>query len=145
QEAERKELLAMFEGLNKDRAGFLSFIDEGSGLVAQTPGADLETQRRLIHTLKGSSALAGLAVVADLCHKLEEQIAEYNVPFPRSLLAPIERRWADLMESLRVFLGDRGRNVIELQETQLDALGEAVLSGLPARDVLDRLASWRLE
>jgi two-component system chemotaxis sensor kinase CheA len=145
QEAERKEILAMFEALTKDRTGFLSFIDEANDLFRQLQGADLLMQKCILHTLKGNAALMGFAIVANLCHQAEDELADRSTPLPAEALAPLEQRWATLNESLKAFLGDKGRDVLELSITEIEKLAEEIRAGAPTAHVLDRLASWWLE
>ena len=78
QEAERAELLAMVQGFMTDRSGFLAFFDEVTHLLETygDPDSDLITRKRVLHTIKGNAGLAGFRVVADLCHRAEEQLAD---------------------------------------------------------------------
>jgi two-component system chemotaxis sensor kinase CheA len=145
QEAERKEVLAMFEALSKDRAGFLSFIDEANDLLKQVSGTDLLTQRCILHTLKGSAALMGFGVISNLCHQTEDALASRLTPLPAEAFAPLERRWDTLNEALKTFLGDKGRDVLELSLKEIEKLEEEIRGGAPPARVLDRLASWWLE
>jgi two-component system, chemotaxis family, sensor kinase CheA len=141
QEAERKEVLAMFEALTRDRTGFLSFVDEADELLKQVHGADLPTQKRILHTLKGNAGLTGFAIVAHLCQQAEEELAERLAPLPAASLAALEQRWAALNE----FLGDKGRDVLELSAKEIEKLEQEIRNGAATAHVLDRLASWWLE
>jgi two-component system chemotaxis sensor kinase CheA len=145
QEAERKEILAMFEALTKDRTGFLSFIDEANDLFKHLQGADLLMQRCILHTLKGNAALMGFAIVSNLCHQAEDELADRSTPLPAAAFAPLEQRWAALNEALKTFLGDKGRDVLELSIKEIEKLAEEIRAGAPTAHVLDRLASWWLE
>jgi two-component system chemotaxis sensor kinase CheA len=145
QEAERKEILAMFEALTKDRTGFLSFMDEANDLVIQVSGADLLTQRCILHTLKGNAALMGFGIISNLCRQTEDALASRLTPLPAEAFAPLQQRWATLNEALKTFLGDKGRDVLELSSQEVEKLEEEVRAGAPSARVLDRLASWWLE
>ena len=145
QEAERKEILAMFEALTRDRTGFLSFIDEATDLFRQLHGADLPVQQWILHTLKGNAALMGFTIVSNLCHQAEDNLADRSTPLPAEALAPLEQRWATLNEALKSFLGDKGRNVLELSTKEVEKLEEEIRAGAPTSHILDRLASWWLE
>ena len=145
QEAERKEILAMFEALTRDRTGFLSFVDEASDLFKQLRGADLPMQKRILHTLKGNAALMGFAIVSNLCHQAEDELADRSQPLPGETLAPLGQRWATLNEALKTFLGDKGRDVLELSSKEIEKLEEEIRAGATIEHVLDRLASWWLE
>jgi len=146
QEAERKEILAMFEALTKDRTGFLSFIDEANDMFKQLQGdTDVPTQKRVLHTLKGNSGLMGFSIVATLCHQAEDDLADRRTPLPAEALAPLERRWHTLNEVLKSFLGDKGRDVVELSAKEIEKLEAKIRAGAPMEHVLDCLASWWLE
>jgi two-component system chemotaxis sensor kinase CheA len=145
QEAERKEILAMFEALTKDRSGFLCFIDESNELFKQVREADLPLQKRILHTLKGNAALVGFAIVANLCQRAEDALASRLTPLPAEALVPLEQRWATLNGVLKTFLGDKGRDVLELRSRDVEKLEEEIRAGASAARLLDRLASWWLE
>ncbi len=78
-EGAQRELIAVVEHAYRDRVGFLAFIREADELVEATARANdeplAEVQRRL-HTLKGNAALFGVNSVAEICHELEDRIAE---------------------------------------------------------------------
>ena len=145
QEAERKEVLAMFEALTRDRLGFLSFVDEADDLLRQVHAADLPTQKRILHTLKGNAALMGFGIVSNLCQQAEDELNERSTPLPVGALAALELRWDTLNEALKTFLGDKGRDVLELSAKEIEKLEQEIRSGAATAQVLDGLASWRLE
>jgi signal transduction histidine kinase/HAMP domain-containing protein len=145
QEAERKEILAMFESFTKDRTGFLSFMDEANELFGQIPTGDVPLQKRLLHTLKGNAGLMGFSIVSGLCHQAEDDLAERSLPLSAEALVPLESRWRALNEALKSFLGDKGRDVLELSAKELEKLEREIRAGVPTEYVLDRLASWWLE
>jgi two-component system chemotaxis sensor kinase CheA len=145
QDAERKEILAMFEAFTKDRTGFLSFMDEANDLFGQIHTADVPLQKRILHTLKGNAGLMGFSIVASLCHQAEDELAELLSALSTEALAPLESRWRTLNEALKSFLGDKGRDVLELSAKELEKLEQEVRAGAPNEYVLDRLASWWLE
>ncbi len=145
QEAERKEILAMFEALTKDRSGFLNFMDEANEIFKQVRQGDLAIQKRGLHTLKGNAGLVGFGIVANLCHQAEDELAESSTPLTAESLAPLEGRWRTLSEALKTFLGDKGRDVLELSMREIEVLEQEIKAGAPTTHVLDRLASWWLE
>ena len=145
QEAERREILSMFEALTRDRTGFLSFVDEADNLFKQVRGADLPMQKRLLHTLKGNAALMGFPIVSNLCHQAEDELADRWTPLPAEALTPLEQRWAALNEALKNFLGEKGRDVLELSTKEIEKLEQEIRTNAPTEHVLDRLASWWLE
>jgi signal transduction histidine kinase/methyl-accepting chemotaxis protein len=146
QEAERKEILAMFEALTRDRTGFMSFMDEAEDIFTkQLHSDDLALQKRGLHTLKGNAGLVGFGIIAKLCHDAEDELTERITPLPKEALEPLEKRWRILNEALRSFLGDKGREVLELATKEVEALEQEIRAGEPTTRILDRLASWWLE
>jgi two-component system chemotaxis sensor kinase CheA len=146
QEAERKEILAMFEALTRDRTGFLAIMDEAESILSkQIFSADPAAQKRGLHTLKGNAGLMGFAIVAKLCHEAEDELADQAVALPKDALSPLESRWRVLTDALRSFLGDKGRDVLELSAKEVERLEQEVREGQPTTRILDRLASWWLE
>jgi chemotaxis protein histidine kinase CheA len=137
--------LAVFEWLMKDRTWFLSFASESDRQIADLPNVDLVTQKRLIHTLKGNAHVVGLSVLAELCEAAETEMAETNQAPSTAALASIERRWSELMRTLQQFLGERGRDVVEVDLAEVERLDQLLREGAPAGRVRDRLASWKLE
>ena len=74
EEAEQTEMLTLFQGMMRDRAGYLGFVAEVSGTVAQLAREDLSDSARalLLHTLKGNAGMIGASVIASLCHETED-------------------------------------------------------------------------
>ena len=145
QEGERKELLALFEAVTDDRAGFLALFDEASEMIAHLSEVELDAQKATLHTLKGNAGMAGLAVVASICDQLEDAIADAGAPLTAAALSPLRERWLELGDALRPFLGEKGRDVVELRHQDLEVLAEEMREAGSQVHLRDRLASWLLE
>jgi len=145
-EADRKEMFALFEALTRDRLGLLGFFDEGNDIMRGLPTADNETQKRQLHTLKGNAAMLGFDVLATLCHGLENDMAESGAGvLTPSQVDSLRQRWSALTAALNRFLGDHGRDTIELSARTIDRLARDVQAGASTFQVLQRLAAWKLE
>jgi two-component system chemotaxis sensor kinase CheA len=146
QDAEQRELLALFQAFTRDRMGLLAFFDEASRLLEKVAAGkqDLETQKRLVHTLKGNASLVGLNVVAQLCHRAEDEIDENQRVSVTSTIVALRSRWLTLTQALKSFLGDRG-DVVELPARELDHLAGEVERGASAASIVERLSAWRCE
>jgi two-component system chemotaxis sensor kinase CheA len=105
----------------------------------------VETQKRVLHTLKGNTSMIGFTAVAQLAHQLEDVLLEEAASLSAETLSPLRERWQSLEESLRTFLGDKGREVTELSSHEVERVIEMVRSGAPAAGVLDRMEAWCLE
>lgn len=72
-----RETMCVFQHILSDRGAFDDFFDEATALVASiqsSNGADAAGLARVIHTLKGNSAIYGLESLADFCHALETEL-----------------------------------------------------------------------
>ena len=147
QEADRAELLAMVQGFMTDRSGFMAFFDEVAHLLETygDPESDLVTRKRALHTIKGNAGLAGFRVVADLCHHAEEQLADGDETQVADTSRALVERWQTLGDTLATLLGERGRDVVEVQAGELAGLIDELRgTGAPDR-IFVRLSEWTLE
>jgi HPt (histidine-containing phosphotransfer) domain-containing protein/two-component sensor histidine kinase len=146
QDANQRELLAMFQALTRDRPGFLSFLDEANRILEQLSSstADLATQRRLLHTLKGIASMASLNLIAHLCHGAEDDLDEHHAT-PTAAIDAIRARWVALSTEFQMLLGDQALDTIAVQTREVDELLADIGHGLPTADIAERLAVWRNE
>ena len=147
-EAEQGELMQGFKKLMLDRSGFTSFLQEATMMVdhilAPNATADLPALKRTLHTLKGNAGVMGLAVVAQLCHSLETQLAEEAVMTERTL-AELRSRWAAISTHITLFVGPTGQRMIEVPELEYAALVSRLSNTDRSSEVLRQLLSWQLE
>jgi HPt (histidine-containing phosphotransfer) domain-containing protein len=146
-DVEQRELLAAFQGFMRDRSGFLTFLDEASRLVqgAVAASADLGTQKRLLHTLKGNAATMGLTSIARHCHELEDELErDPSVELTPSLRA-LGDRWRAFTAAVRPFVGDRQRGMVEVPVEELAALSRELQAGLPVARAVERLTTLGFE
>lgn len=146
-DVEMRELLAALQGSVRDRTGFLTFLDEASRLVhdAVAASADLGTQKRLLHTLKGNAATMGLMSIARLCHELEDELEKEPSVQPTPALRALGDRWLAFTASVRAFLGDRERGVVEVPAEELAALSRELQAGMPVDQAVARLTTLGFE
>jgi HAMP domain-containing protein/HPt (histidine-containing phosphotransfer) domain-containing protein len=147
QDAEQRELLALFQGFTRDRVGFLSLFDEATGMVKKVVAAseNLAVHRRLIHTLKGNAMLASLNIIADLCHRAEDEVDEHRSVIVTPTLIALRDRWDQLDQAMRGLQGERGREVIEVNAEEIDLICAELAGTLASSKVIEKLASWRQE
>jgi signal transduction histidine kinase len=76
-EEDQKEFASLVDRLVRDRAGFLEFWNELARLVDRLlePAAS-PTLKRDLHTVKGNSRFFGMWRLSNLCHQLEDALAE---------------------------------------------------------------------
>ncbi len=141
------ELLQLFQHIMRDKAGFLEFLAEAEELMRSLKQGhtDLEHLKRLIHTLKGNAAIFGMRRLSDLCHDLENHIAEENRAPSEADMAALHQAWTQTRADLGKLIGEHLRSSIEIDDADYQAIIKAVLDGVE-RDVVVRLMeSWRLE
>jgi HPt (histidine-containing phosphotransfer) domain-containing protein len=144
QEAEQRELLAVFQGFARDRVGLLAMFEEVTRMIERAPNInpDSTTHRRLLHTVKGNTALAGLSLVASLAHAAESELEESGAPGPA--FAALHQRWQALREALRELSAGRSDG-IEVPKPELERLEQELAHGLPVARAIERLRWWQCE
>jgi predicted ATPase/HPt (histidine-containing phosphotransfer) domain-containing protein len=145
QEADDKERLALFNAVAKERPAFLVFVHEANEWMTSLGGQTLEVQKRVLHTLKGNARSYGLAMLARTCHLLEDGAAETDAALGEVELAPLRQRWAGLTSELRTLVGDRPRDLIELDRGEIESLAAELQRGVPAAYAGRRVAALAFE
>jgi C4-dicarboxylate-specific signal transduction histidine kinase/HPt (histidine-containing phosphotransfer) domain-containing protein len=146
-DAEQRDVLAFFHGLVRDRGGYLAFFEEADRIVAGTNAkeGDLATVKRLLHTLKGNAGMVDLHVLADLCHRAEDDLEEAQDLSPGGALAKMHAHWQMLSRTLRPLLGTGDAGTLEIEAAEIDRLCEEIARGASPASILARLAYLRLE
>jgi len=149
EEAEQGELMQGFKRLMLDRSGFSIFFRDASQMVEQICTRNLDDDmvvlKRTIHTLKGNSASMGMAVVARLCHALEEQLAQTNTTSDKTLSELFER-WNAVNDHIAAFSGNVSQRVIEVPESEYASLVSRLSEDMAVRpDLFHQVLSWQLE
>jgi len=146
-DAEQRDLLALSRGVTRDRSGYLSFFEEGDRIVAglARPGADLTEVKRLLHTLKGNAGLADLRVLADLCHRAEDEIEAACAVTTGGSLSTVQAHWRTLRRALHDLAGAPESGMVEVNPIELEHLGREVLNGAPTAAIVEALDYLRLD
>jgi PAS domain-containing protein/HPt (histidine-containing phosphotransfer) domain-containing protein len=118
-----RELPAIVGNLLRDRAGFHGFIREAEELLRTlAASADRKEVLRLLHTLKGNTAIYGFTRFASACHELETlAAADPDEPSPASVAA-LARAWREAREGIAVFLAEGEGREVRVQRDELDDL-----------------------
>ncbi|HEY6174068.1 MAG TPA: ATP-binding protein [Kofleriaceae bacterium] len=146
-EAERRELMAMFERVGIDRSGFVAFCREADELIRRLAVDDAargDFQRQL-HAVRANAAIFGIDSVASPCQALETQVLEHPGPLPlqgRRLLVEAWRSFASRLESL---LGQRDLRRLEINDDDVQRVLAALRQNKPTADVLNTVSWWKLE
>jgi len=148
QEAEQRELLAVFGRVLGDRAGFVEFMTEANGLVERITAASHQSPSdaaRDIHTLKGNAGLVGLDGIAALCNALEDRMADAGAGPTGDDCAELGARWQRTATTLGELLGPGGADDVHVSEEEHQALFQATLREAPHAEIARTLAEWKLE
>jgi two-component system chemotaxis sensor kinase CheA len=146
EERAQREVLRAVQHVTNDRRGFLTFRGEATRLLDQVrSGTDFDEVRRAIHTLKGSAALLELRVVAGLCHKMEDRMAELRDLPARSEIEVLDRHWGELMDALEPFMSAMDREIIEVPRPEIVELLTQLRQPNGVQNAQRLIASWELE
>jgi two-component system, chemotaxis family, sensor kinase CheA len=144
EEAESRELTQAFRRLSKDRAGFMAFLREAGQLfdAVWAAGTDAPGLKSALHTLKGNASLMGLAVIAKLCHQLEDELASTG-GMSEATLAQLQARWQSLNEDIAQ-LSPSEMRLVEVPDAEHAEL-VALLERAGQTEALGRVLGWKLE
>lgn len=146
-ECERREAMRIFERLLVDRGAVHEFFDDTGRFVRRIchgVGEDLAVLNRVLHTLKGNSAIFGLQSLVTLAHELESYVAETGCAPPATETARLAQRWDELSSDFERLAGAR-RPAVEIEELEYRALEHAVRESEPRLALLRRIHALRLE
>lgn len=122
-----RETLRVFQALSADRSGFVQFRDEADRLLARLgAGLDPAQAKRIVHTIKGNSAVFGLEGLSRVCHDVESRIVERGRVLDADVAA-IQDSWWRVVDRIRPFLGDA--DVLRVPRGRIDELQHAINRG----------------
>lgn len=145
-EREQRELLAMFQRVASDRAGFEDFLEEAAGLVMTfaRPG-DPMVERRTLHTLKGSCAVYGFERYAALCQDIETELQDTTGGLTDAHRMALAVSWRTRTAQISQLLGSSRRDVLEVELSELARVVDHVRQGAPPRELTAALTAWSHE
>jgi len=139
----RHEAMESLRKLHEDRAGYLEFLAESARILEEL--GESTNDARLLHTLKGNSALFQLGTFSAHCHELETAMADRGSALTTDERATLRQAWTTATEHLRPFIEVGLSESIAVPEAELQAVLDALARGASLRDVESRLRSWRFE
>jgi two-component system chemotaxis sensor kinase CheA len=145
-ELDQRDAMHLFERMLTDRTAVHDFMEEGTTLVralASGGATDMVTLKRMVHTLKGNSAIFGLHSLSSICHELEAFAVEEG-SMPPGEVARLAGAWERLCGQVERIAGVR-RQVIEIDEDRHRALEDLVRSDAPKAVVLREVRALKLE
>jgi two-component system, chemotaxis family, sensor kinase CheA len=147
-ERHQGELVQLFQHMMRDRAGFLEFLREADSIVAaiQTRQySGLEQLQRLVHTLKGNSAIFGMRRVSEACHNLENHIAEQGGLLGGQELSELQHAWWPIRSDIDKLTGTIDQTGVEIAGIDYELILKALRDGVDVATISRMIESWRLE
>lgn len=147
-EAQQRENLRLFELLANDASGFEEFFDEANRMmraVIDDHGLELRDVKRLLHTLKGNTALYGLDRVARRVHELEDAVEASGERPSADELHALDTIWRGIEQKVGQLNGGERAHQAVVPKSDLDALGAAVDRAEPYEALAVRLKRMRME
>ncbi|NRA63256.1 MAG: hypothetical protein HRU19_02165 [Pseudobacteriovorax sp.] len=143
----QKEIIAIVHKVANYGSVFQETIDELQAIVDQIAAKsnDRETEKILLHTLKGSSAVSGMISIPRIVDDLESKLAEKNSTLSDDDIGLLVQSWSDLMKKIEPFLASKSKLKVEVSRSDYDHLVQSVESGTPSPQLLDELGSWLRE
>lgn len=134
------EAVEVLDRAQSDPTGFGGLVASGEEVLGALESAqDVETTLllRLVHTLKGNTAMYGLQSVAAACHAIEDQVTATGDRPAAQLVERLRARWRSAIR-LAAVVG-RKRGVVELDQRTFEAVDRALASDPRGADALARL------
>jgi HPt (histidine-containing phosphotransfer) domain-containing protein/two-component sensor histidine kinase len=147
-ERHQGELLQLFQHMMRDKAGFREFLAESDDIMRSLSGgrhAGLEHVKRLIHTLKGNSAIFGMRRLSEVCQEIENEIAEQGEVPGRVEMAALDQAWEQVRPDIEKLLGETRRGSIEVDPADYAVMLKSLRDGIDGGIAARMMESWRLE
>lgn len=144
-ECDEREAASLVVRLVRDRAGFAAFLDEAAQLVAVTgsPSPD-DDYKRAVHTLKGICAIEDVGSIAELCHTLENALADNDETTTRRVATAVTERWSFVTRRVTPLL-ESSRDKLEVPAHALAALQHAIKIRAPYGQLATMIEEWTHE
>jgi len=147
-DAEQRELIAIFDRITRDRAGFFEFFKEAEGLVNDVVGGKVSSTQaamRAVHTLKGNCGIFGINSVAEIAHRLESFIIETGSLPAAEQIASLADAWKNFAERVHRFGSAEQEATVTVPQAELQELEEAAAAKVPHPRLVELIARLRLE
>ena len=146
-EDEERELVQVVRKLLSDHRGFQEYTAEASQLVKEIVDSDpdLARRKRLLHTLKGNSAIFGFESMVRLCHELEDNMQTSGGDLSESDKQRLQDGWNRLDAKMNVLMGERSPELLEVKRTDVQHVVANINAGARPSLITHLIHSWELE
>lgn len=141
-QASERELVAGISRLVADRESFVDFLQENDRLVAELSTPSRPVVLRLLHTIKGTSALFGIESIAKVCHQLEDELEAGEQP--EDLQRRVQATWLAFRARIDPFLSDQG-NRVYVSRDDVSALATRLEESTELRALALGVRRWLLD
>ena len=140
-ERDAREQQTLLSSLLRDRQGFQVFLQDCRALLRELKQrSNQEATLRVLHTLKGNTAMYGLDSVARRCHELETALTE-GEQLSSERFEALNECFEDRVGSVEEMLGSD--TSIELSEQDYGELTQGLKARKSAEELLSIVDSWR--
>jgi HPt (histidine-containing phosphotransfer) domain-containing protein len=143
-ERAQRQLAAVHQRISADPVAAQAFVAEADGIVQaiESPEPEPATTLRLVHTLKGNSAMYGLETLTSICHEVESRLVDAPSPLEPDELEQIRTQWAEARELLTSLMPDMG---LDVSEHDIEQLMDRIRQGAEPEDLEALVRSWTHE
>jgi len=129
--------------LLQDKQGFAQFVKDAEALLsALATETDLTVSKRHLHTLKGNIAIFGLTSMAELCHQVEDRMAEDNALPTGKDVAELTALWRTRLSSIESFLTAMSENRLEIEKSEHDKLILSLIDRKDSVEIVNMVEVW---
>ncbi len=147
-ERHQGDLLRVFQHMMRDKAGFLEFLAEADDLVLRLRSGrydNVDHLKRLVHTLKGNSAIFGVRHVSSVCESIETRMAELGEPPSTAEIDELDSAWGQIRSDIAALLGEARAKTIEIDDEEYKTILNALHSSVDLTKISRMIESWRFE
>ena len=138
-----REQQALITKLLQDKHGFAQFVKDTESLLSSLSTAhDLTLAKRDLHTLKGNTAIFGLGSLADMCHAIEDRVAEHAALPTATEVADLAGLWRARLQSIEQFLSALSTSRLEIDLQEHSRLIDTLLKRQDCHEIVDMVELW---
>jgi len=147
-EADQLETLETMKLISKDKGGFVDFLHETTAMVsrlASPESLDVAEVQRLVHTLKGNTALYGISSVSTQCNEFEECMSETGGGLTDQQKTALRLCWTHFEAKVDLLIGSGVIPAIQVARPEFESCLSALRGDAPRQSIADTMADWELE
>ncbi|MEN0065800.1 MAG: ATP-binding protein [Myxococcota bacterium] len=139
-------LMRLFEG----RAVFEAFCYDTERLFTEAKASvnlddDLKTLARVLHTLKGNTAIFGFRSLSEAIHEVETRMEVAEDFDLKAEIEDLRARWSEDLERIRPYAGEPSDKGILLTLDEFEGHLDHIASGIPTGELVAEVQRWRDE